>query len=129
VSIAAAERAPDDTVTYAFDYDGGRIGKCGTGILMVDGAVVGNGRIERTIPSAFLQDRDVPTSASPRITGDPGMRPTEATLHRRIANVTVTASADAVEPSPGQLWESSWARFDLAAASSTWTGMAETGLS
>jgi arylsulfatase A-like enzyme len=38
------------TVEFAFDYDGGGIGKGGDGRLYIDGAEVGQGRIERTTP-------------------------------------------------------------------------------
>jgi arylsulfatase len=44
------------TVVYNFTYDGGGPGKGGTGIILVDGQKVGEGRIERTQESIFSGD-------------------------------------------------------------------------
>jgi arylsulfatase A-like enzyme len=46
------------TVEYRFEYDGGGLGKGGTGSLWVDGACVGEGRIERTISFMFVIGED-----------------------------------------------------------------------
>lgn len=43
-------------VRWEFAYDGGGMGKGGTGTLLVDGLPVGSGRIERTVPLAFTAD-------------------------------------------------------------------------
>jgi arylsulfatase len=44
------------TVRFDFQYDGGGIGKGGTGTLLVDGQQVAQGRIERTIRFRFSLD-------------------------------------------------------------------------
>lgn len=38
------------TLRFEFDYDGGGLGKGGTGRILVDGRLVGEGRIENTLP-------------------------------------------------------------------------------
>ena len=44
------------TVVFDFRYDGGGIGRGGTGTISVDGAQVAQGRIERTVPIRFSLD-------------------------------------------------------------------------
>ena len=44
------------TIRVDFQYDGGGIGKGGTGTLLVDGTQVAQGHIERTVPSRFSAD-------------------------------------------------------------------------
>lgn len=44
------------TIRFEFEYDGGGIGKGGSGVLFVDGKKVGEGRIERTQPMVFSGD-------------------------------------------------------------------------
>jgi len=44
------------TVKFEFDYDGGGVGKGGTGQLFVNGQKVAHGRIEHTVPFAFSAD-------------------------------------------------------------------------
>jgi len=44
------------TVKFEFNYDGGGVGKGGTGQLFVNGQKVAEGRIERTIPFIFSGD-------------------------------------------------------------------------
>ena len=44
------------TIRYEFAYDGGGLGKGGTGSILVNGAKVAEGRIERTQPLAFSGD-------------------------------------------------------------------------
>jgi arylsulfatase len=57
-SIAAAERLAPGRATLQFDfaYDGGGLGKGGTGTLFVNGRKVAEGRIERTQPTVFSAD-------------------------------------------------------------------------
>src|SRR5213596_2661418 len=54
-TVAAPQRvAPGKaTIRYQFAYDGGGIGKGGTGTLFVNGTKVASGRIERTTPNVF----------------------------------------------------------------------------
>jgi hypothetical protein len=44
------------TVKFEFDYDGGGVGKGGTGQLFVNGQKVADGRIERTQAFVFSAD-------------------------------------------------------------------------
>jgi arylsulfatase len=44
------------TITFDFAYDGGGIGKGGTGTLSVDGQTVAEGKIERTVGRRFSLD-------------------------------------------------------------------------
>src|SRR5262249_19823032 len=44
------------TIEFDFKYDGGGIGKGGTGVLRVDGKQVAQGRIDQTIRSRFSLD-------------------------------------------------------------------------
>ena len=41
-----------------FAYDGGGLGKGGTATLYVDGAKVGEGRVDATVPMLFSGRRD-----------------------------------------------------------------------
>ena len=56
--VAASEALPPGKhrIEFDFRYDGGGIGKGGTGTLSVDGAQVAQGRIERTIPIRISLD-------------------------------------------------------------------------
>jgi len=57
-TVAAPETLPPGKATIKFDskYDGGGIGKGGTGTLSVNGQKVAEGRIERTQPFFFSAD-------------------------------------------------------------------------
>ncbi|MGD9885433.1 MAG: arylsulfatase, partial [Hyphomicrobiaceae bacterium] len=44
------------TVVFDFKYDGGGVGKGGTGTLSVDGKQVARGRIDATMPYRFSAD-------------------------------------------------------------------------
>jgi len=44
------------TVQYQFDFDGGAPGAGGSGTLLVDGEVVAEGRIDKTVPFIFSAD-------------------------------------------------------------------------
>jgi len=48
--------AGEVTVQYQFDFDGGAPGAGGSGTLLVAGEVVGEGRIEKTVPFIFSAD-------------------------------------------------------------------------
>ncbi len=54
-TIASTQRLPSGpaTVTYDFVYDGGGLGKGGTGTILVNGKKLISGKIERTIPLIF----------------------------------------------------------------------------
>ncbi len=57
-SIAATRALPPGkaTIRFEFAYDGGGMGKGGTGTLYVNGEKAAEGRIERTQPSVFSAD-------------------------------------------------------------------------
>ena len=52
----AAIPAGTHQVRMEFDYDGGGLGRGATVVLYVDGARVGDGRLEATVPLAFSFD-------------------------------------------------------------------------
>jgi arylsulfatase len=56
VAAPAALPAGPATVTLAFDYDGGGVGKGGMATLSVDGKPVAEGRVEKTQPNIFSAD-------------------------------------------------------------------------
>lgn len=65
-------------VQFRFEYDGGGVGKGGTGTLTIDGEPVGGGRIDRTVPYVFSVDevlsvgRDRGTPVSEEYRADAG---------------------------------------------------------
>ena len=71
-------RAPDAlpsgpvTVQYQFDFDGGAPGAGGTGTLLVNGAVVAEERIEKTVPCVFSADEtmDIGRDSASPVTAD-----------------------------------------------------------
>jgi len=57
-TITATESLPKGKCTIVFDfkYDGGGKGKGGNGTLLVNGKKVGEGRLEKTVPTMFSTD-------------------------------------------------------------------------
>jgi arylsulfatase len=57
-TITATETLPKGNCTIVFDfkYDGGGKGKGGTGTLSINGKKVGEGRIQKTVPTMFSTD-------------------------------------------------------------------------
>ncbi len=79
LNIAHYEIAANDvvapgthTIIFDFSYDGGGIGKGGTGTISVDGTRVARGRIDRTVPIRFSFDEtlDVGLDTGTPITED-----------------------------------------------------------
>jgi arylsulfatase A-like enzyme len=72
--IAAAKALPAGkaTIRYEFTYDGGGLGKGGTGKILVNGTEVAAGKIERTQPFAFSADEgaDVGMDSETPVTDD-----------------------------------------------------------
>lgn len=60
------------TVQYQFDFDGGAPGAGGSRTLLVDGTVVAEGRIERTVPFVFSADEtmDIGSDTASPVTPD-----------------------------------------------------------
>lgn len=72
VASAKPLTAGKATIRYEFAYDGGGLGKGGTGTLFVNGAKVAEGRIERTQMAAFSADEgaDVGRDAETNVSND-----------------------------------------------------------
>ncbi len=64
--------AGEHQVRVEFTYDGGGLGKGGTAALFVDGAKVGEGRVDATVPMAFSADEtaDVGNDTATPVTDD-----------------------------------------------------------
>ena len=57
-TVSAPDPLPagDVAVQYQFDFDGGQPGAGGTGTLLINGVVVAEGRIGKTVPFVFSAD-------------------------------------------------------------------------
>ena len=68
------------TVQYQFDFDGGAPGAGGSGTLLVDGEVVAEGRIDKTIPFIFSADEtmDIGKDTASPVTEEYGSGPANA---------------------------------------------------
>lgn len=91
-TIAAAEPLPAGkaTIRNEFAYDGGGLGKGGTGTIYANGRKVAEGRIERTQPMIFSGDEgaDVGRDGETPVTEEYGM-PAPYAFTGRIRKVTV----------------------------------------
>ena len=67
--------AGEHQVRMEFAYDGGGLGKGGTVTLYVDGAEVGEGRVEATVPMIFSGGRDDRRRQRHRDAGQRRLRP------------------------------------------------------
>jgi arylsulfatase len=67
-------RPGNATVQYQFDFDGGAPGAGGTGTMLVNGNVVAEARIDRTVPFIFSADEtmDVGVDSASPVTNDYG---------------------------------------------------------
>lgn len=83
--------AGDATVRLNFAYDGGGFGKGGVATLLVNGAEVAQGRIERTQPNVFSADEtaDVGLDNQTPVARGIGYGPEETKFTGRIHKVTV----------------------------------------
>jgi len=82
-------------VRMEFAYDGGGLGKGGTATLYVDGAQVGDGRIDATVPMLFSGDEttDVGTDGGTPVSDDLDLR--ESRFTGRVRWVEIALGDDA----------------------------------
>jgi arylsulfatase len=87
--------AGDHQVRMEFGYDGGGLGKGGTADLYVDGAQVGSGRVEGTVPMLFSGDEtaDVGSDTATPVSDD--YAPGTSTFVGRIHRVQIDIGKDA----------------------------------
>jgi arylsulfatase A-like enzyme len=85
----------DHQVRMEFAYDGGGLGKGGAVTLFVDGARVGEGRIDNTVPMVFSADEttDVGTDTGTAVSDD--YDPRSSAFNGRIAWVQIDLGEDA----------------------------------
>ena len=89
--------AGEHQVRVEFAYDGGGLGKGGTATLYVDGAEVGSGRVEATVPMVFSADEtaDVGTDAATPVTDD--LAPAEVDFTGKVKWVELDLGEDAAD--------------------------------
>jgi arylsulfatase len=82
-------------VRMEFAYDGGGLGKGGTATLYVDGAQVGDGRVDATVPMLFSGDEttDVGTDGGTPVSDDLDLR--ESRFTGRVRWVEIDLGDDA----------------------------------
>jgi arylsulfatase len=104
--VRGGQRLPEGraTVELRFAYDGGGVGRGGEVTLLLDGDVVGSGRVERTVPFFFSMDEtlDVGVDRGTPVTEDYGTED-GFRFDGRVEAVTITAGDDALEPTDDQL--------------------------
>jgi arylsulfatase A-like enzyme len=92
-TVAASESLPKGKATLVFDfaYDGGGLGKGGTGTLSVNGRKVAEGRIDRTQPRIFSADEtaDVGVDDATPVVADIG-EGSQTRFTGKIEKVTIT---------------------------------------
>jgi arylsulfatase len=84
-------------VRVEFAYDGGGLGKGGTTTLYVDGAQVGEGRVDATVPMLFSADEttDVGSDSGTPVSDDLG--PRESVFTGRVRWVQIDLGDDATD--------------------------------
>jgi arylsulfatase len=82
-------------VRMEFAYDGGGVGKGGTATLFVDGAAVGEGRVDATVPMVFSADEttDVGADSATPVSDDYGPRGNGFTGRIEWVQIDVDAAA------------------------------------
>jgi arylsulfatase len=83
-------------VRVEFAYDGGGLGKGGNAALYLDGAKVGEGRVEATVPMVFSADEtaDVGSDSGTPVSDDLGPRESVFTGRVRWVQIDVDGSAE-----------------------------------
>jgi arylsulfatase A-like enzyme len=91
--------AGEHQVRVEFAYDGGGLGKGGTATLYVDGAKVGEGRVEGTVPMLFSADEttDVGSDTGTPVSDDYKPKDSEFTGHVRWVQIDADAAAEDVD--------------------------------
>ncbi|MGH8968308.1 MAG: arylsulfatase [Actinomycetes bacterium] len=91
----AAVPSGEHQVRMEFAYDGGGLGKGGTATLYVDGDVVGEGRIDGTVPMAFSADEttDLGSDSATPVSDDYG--PKDSAFTGRVRWVQIDLGKDA----------------------------------
>ena len=87
--------AGDHQVRMEFAYDGGGLAKGGTATLFVDGAKVGEGRVDGTVPMVFSADEttDIGSDTATPVTDD--IREGETAFNGRIRWIELSVGDDA----------------------------------
>jgi arylsulfatase len=82
-------------VRVEFTYDGGGLGKGGTYVLFLDGAKVGEGRVDATVPMLFSADEttDIGTDTATPVTDD--LTPATVSFTGRVRWVEIHLGDDA----------------------------------
>lgn len=71
-------------VRMEFAYDGGGLGKGGTATVYLDGAQVGQGRVEATQPMMFSADETTDLGADSATPVSDDYRPADSVFHGRV---------------------------------------------
>jgi len=98
------------TIRFDFQYDGGGMGKGGTGTLYVNGTKVAQGRIERTQPSIFSADETADVGID---LGTPVVEAVGAEAKSRFTGriLKVTVEIRDVDPRAEAAMKSAWAEL------------------
>jgi len=88
--------AGEHQVRMEFTYDGGGLGKGGTVTLYVDGAEVGQGRVDGTVPMLFSADEttDVGSDTATPVSDDYGPRDSAFTGTVRWVQLDIDEAAE-----------------------------------
>ena len=91
--------AGEHQMRMEFTYDGGGLGKGGDVGLFVDGAKVGEGRVEMTVPMLFSADEttDVGSDSATPVSDDHGATGTEFTGRVRWVQIDIDEAAEDVD--------------------------------
>jgi arylsulfatase A-like enzyme len=91
--------AGEHQVRMEFGYDGGGLGKGGDVVLFVDGAEVGRGRVEGTVPMLFSADEttDVGSDTATPVSDDYGPKDSEFTGTVRWVQLDIDEAAEDVD--------------------------------
>jgi arylsulfatase len=88
--------AGEHQVRMEFTYDGGGLGKGGTATLYLDGAKIGEGRVDATVPMVFSADEttDIGTDSGTPVTDDLGPRGSNFNGRVRWVQIDLDAAAE-----------------------------------